>query len=198
MFESLTGTLANFFLIFCTSVLDEDKHINVQWAFPVRIQLYINKHIKYKSIRPLQVTPFYKITTWQFIHIKLFDQTKKYTVYTEWQMSISGVHPIMMEKSAQTIVRVGVHAHPLSAYYHLQSCSVRFCWEGRYTPSISSLPYMYSVPKTLEIYTTISLFYHPPPWILKTTLITPPPSPRLKREGKNPNQSGRAAANPQP
>ncbi len=40
----------------------------------------------------------------------------------------------------------GVHAHSLSAYYrHVQSYSIRSCWEGRYTPSISSLPYIYSV-----------------------------------------------------
>ncbi len=32
----------------------------------------------------------------------------------------------------------GVHAHPLSAYYHhVQSCSVRSSWEGRYTTSNS-------------------------------------------------------------
>ncbi len=38
----------------------------------------------------------------------------------------------------------GMHAHPLLIYYHhVQSCSVRSSWEGGYTPSISSLPYMY-------------------------------------------------------
>ncbi len=36
----------------------------------------------------------------------------------------------------------GVHAHPLSAYWyhHVQSCSVRSCWVGRYTHPVSSLP----------------------------------------------------------
>jgi hypothetical protein len=40
-----------------------------------------------------------------------------------------------------------VHAHPFSPYYHhVQSCSVRSV--GRYTPSISSLPCLYSVETT--------------------------------------------------
>ncbi len=46
--------------------------------------------------------------------------------------------------------RWGVHAHPLSAYYHhVQSCSARSCWEGRYT-----LPYMYSLVEILSVYST--------------------------------------------
>ncbi len=32
-----------------------------------------------------------------------------------------------------------------SIFLHVQSCSVRFSWEGRYAFCISSLPYMYSV-----------------------------------------------------
>ncbi len=75
-------------------------------------------------------------------------------VHTEWRLQISGVHPIMMEK-----IKIspgwwgwGVHAHPLSAYYHyVQSCSVRSCWVGRYTHPVSSLPYMYSVLLTTTV-----------------------------------------------
>ncbi len=67
-------------------------------------------------------------------------------VHTERQLPISGVHPIMMEKSALAGEGGGVHAHPLSPFYHhLQSFSVRSSWEGRYTTTISTLPYMYSV-----------------------------------------------------
>jgi hypothetical protein len=51
-------------------------------------------------------------------------------VHTEWRMLISGVHFIMMEKSALAGERVTgcTHAQPLSEYYHhVQSCSVRSC-----------------------------------------------------------------------
>jgi hypothetical protein len=68
------------------------------------------------------------------------------TVHTEWRLPISGVNPTMMEKSSLVGEGGGCTPHPLWAYYHrVQSYSVRSCWESRNTPSISSLPYMYSV-----------------------------------------------------
>jgi hypothetical protein len=45
-------------------------------------------------------------------------------VHTEWQLPISGVHPIMMEKSALAD-EGGVHAHPLSLC--LPSCTKLQC-----------------------------------------------------------------------
>ncbi len=51
-----------------------------------------------------------------------------------------------MKKLAQAL-RVGVHAqlpipfHCIDVYHHVQSCSVRSSWEGRYTP-----PYFYCTP----------------------------------------------------
>ncbi len=42
----------------------------------------------------------------------------------------------------------GSRPPPFSLLPSRTSCSVRSCWEGRYTPSISSLPYMYSVGGT--------------------------------------------------
>ncbi len=53
--------------------------------------------------------------------------TSTQSIHTEWRLSISGVHPIMMEKSALAGEGGGwgVHAHPLSAYdHHVQSCNV--------------------------------------------------------------------------
>ncbi len=48
-------------------------------------------------------------------------------VHTEWRLPIPGVHPIVMEKSAPAGEGRGVHAGPLSAYYHhVQSCSVLY------------------------------------------------------------------------
>ncbi len=72
-------------------------------------------------------------------------QTVETTEYTEWRLPIYGVHHVMMEKSALAGEGAwGVHAHPLSAFYHHgQSCSlvvVRSYLEGRYTLSVSSLP----------------------------------------------------------
>ncbi len=44
-------------------------------------------------------------------------------------------------KNQPWLMRVGVHAHPLSVYYHhVQSCHVRSSGEGKYTQPISSLP----------------------------------------------------------
>jgi hypothetical protein len=37
-----------------------------------------------------------------------------------------------------------------SIFHHVQSCSVRSSWEGRYTPCISSLPDMYSMVMTIR------------------------------------------------
>ncbi len=77
--------------------------------------------------------------------------SQKHRVHTQWRLPISGIHPM------------GVHAHPLSAYYHnVQSCSVWsiHCREGRYTPSISSLPYMYctSCPPDILKSNTVTRF----------------------------------------
>ncbi len=64
-------------------------------------------------------------------------------VHTEWQCPLSGVHSIMMVKSA-CLVRVG-GAHPplftFLSHHHEQSCGVRYSWEGRYTPHS---PYFFS------------------------------------------------------
>ncbi len=62
-------------------------------------------------------------------------------VHTEWHRPISGVHSIMMENQPWLVIVGGAHAPTPchSIYYHVQSCSVRSSWEGRYIPSISSL-----------------------------------------------------------
>ncbi len=60
-------------------------------------------------------------------------------VHSEWQWPLSGVHPKMMEKLAQSGEGGGVHDHPLSLYHHVHSCAVRSSWDGRYTPIISTL-----------------------------------------------------------
>jgi hypothetical protein len=68
-------------------------------------------------------------------------ECQAHRVHTEWQWPLSGVHSIMTEKLAQAGEGGGgvVHAHPLSP--NLPSrCSVRSSYDGRYTPSISSLP----------------------------------------------------------
>jgi hypothetical protein len=60
-----------------------------------------------------------------------------------------------MEKSARTGEGGGARPPTLfhSVYDHVQSCSVHSSWECRYTPPVSSRPYMYPVGKTL--------FWHP-------------------------------------
>jgi hypothetical protein len=59
---------------------------------------------------------------------------------------MGGVRSIMTEKSALAAEGGGCTHTPFhSSYHHVQSCSVRSSWEGRYTPTISSYPYMYSV-----------------------------------------------------
>jgi hypothetical protein len=59
-------------------------------------------------------------------------------VLTEWQWPLSGIYSIMMERSALAGVGGGVCTPtPFhSFYHHVQSCSVRSSWEGRYTPPI--------------------------------------------------------------
>ncbi len=67
-------------------------------------------------------------------------------VHTEWQRPLSGVYSIMMETLAQAGEGGGCTPTPFHCiYHHVQSCGVRSSWEGRYTPPISTLPYMYSV-----------------------------------------------------
>ncbi len=62
-------------------------------------------------------------------------------VHTEWQWPLSGVHSIMMVKSAPCRGR-GCTPSPFhSIYHHEKSCDVRFSWEGGYTP-----PYFSSTP----------------------------------------------------
>ncbi len=78
--------------------------------------------------------------------------TSQPTEYPEWQRPLSGVHSIMMEKLAQAGEDRGVHAHPLSLYHHhVQSCGVCSSWEGRCTPTISTLPLMYSVSPPVSL-----------------------------------------------
>ncbi len=61
-------------------------------------------------------------------------------VHTEWQLPLHGVHSIMMEKLAQASVGRGCTPTPFHCiYHHIQSCSVRSSWVGRYTHPISSL-----------------------------------------------------------
>ncbi len=81
---------------------------------------------------------------------------------TEWQWPLSSAQPIIMVKLARPPGEGGgLHALPLSlygiyrrvhrvamatftsfhyVYHHVQSCRVRSNLEGRYTPSISSIP----------------------------------------------------------
>jgi hypothetical protein len=52
----------------------------------------------------------------------------------------------------------GCTPNPFHSIYHLeQRCSVRSSWAGRYTPRISSLPYMYSVVSTPPLCNTLWL-----------------------------------------
>ncbi len=63
-----------------------------------------------------------------------------HTVHTEWQWPLSGVHSIMMEKSAQPGECGECTAIPFHYIYHcIQSFSVRSSWEGRYLAPISTL-----------------------------------------------------------
>jgi hypothetical protein len=70
----------------------------------------------------------------------VYDQD--HTVDTEWQLPLSGVHSIMMEKLAQSSEDGGA-LHAISfhyIYHHVQSCDVCSSWEGRYTLPVSTLP----------------------------------------------------------
>jgi hypothetical protein len=63
------------------------------------------------------------------------------TEYTDWQRPLSGIHSIMMEKSARAGGGGGCMPTPFHyVYYNVKSCGARSSWEGRYTPPISSLP----------------------------------------------------------
>ncbi len=81
-------------------------------------------------------------------HLTSYSLTKAYAgrwghrVYTEQQRPLSGEHSIMMEILAQ-LVRVGVHANPLSLYLPTRTklqCTRQLRGGDRYTPPISSLP----------------------------------------------------------
>jgi hypothetical protein len=80
--------------------------------------------------------------------LKELYHTGRTTEYTEWQWPFSAVHSIM-EKLAQSGECGDARPFPFTIYHHVQSCSIRSSWEGRYTPPISSLPlYVYSVRLT--------------------------------------------------
>jgi hypothetical protein len=98
-------------------------------------------------------------------------------VHTEWRLPISGVHPMMMEKSALDGESGDARPTPFSLvprYLHVQSCRVGSSWEGRYTPCISSLPYMYSRVSTILGW-CLSLMprFRPPPSGPRTTCYGP-------------------------
>ncbi len=60
----------------------------------------------------------------------------EHRVHTEWQWP----HSIMMEKLARASEVGGCTPTPFHyIYHHVQSCSVRSSWNGRYTHPISSL-----------------------------------------------------------
>ncbi len=64
------------------------------------------------------------------------------TEYTEWQQPLSGLHSIMMEKSAQADEVGGARAHPLLLYLPSRTKFVVYALaeRGRYTLHISALP----------------------------------------------------------
>ncbi len=92
-----------------------------------------NDNLIVKAVRePLQLTPVHCITlrTGHALH-------RVHRV----AIALSGVHSIMVEKLAQAVDGGGCTPTLYNyIYYHVQSCDVRSSWEGRYTPSISSLP----------------------------------------------------------
>ncbi len=70
---------------------------------------------------------------------------------------ISGVHSIMMEKLASLVGGGGRgHSH---IYHHVQSCSLRSSWQGRYTPTISTLPPYVLCGYTLLWYITSAVLH---------------------------------------
>jgi hypothetical protein len=66
-------------------------------------------------------------------------QCSAHKVHTEWQWPLSGVHSIMMVKSAQPGVGGGRTPSLFHSIYHHEQNSGASC-EGRYTPPISHLP----------------------------------------------------------
>ncbi len=71
-------------------------------------------------------------------------QACKHRVHTEWQWPLSGVHSIMMEKSAQPgedgVCTPVVPPFTLSTITYKVYCSVRSSGDGISTPPISTLP----------------------------------------------------------
>jgi hypothetical protein len=94
------------------------------------------------------------------------------------------------------MVRVGVHAHPPIT---ISKVAVYAPAERADTLPLFHLYALYVLcAKNIR-----NLHYHlallsSPSLNFKNHFNHPLPPPALKREGKNPNQSGRAAANPQP
>ncbi len=83
--------------------------------------------------------------------------------HTEWQCTLSGVHPIMMVKSALPGVegRGVYYALPLSFYLPSrakQTCGVRSRWEGRYTSPISHLSLYVLCGKHRQIFKLVNVF----------------------------------------
>ncbi len=107
----------------------------------------IKKLIYFFQIFPLIFWPIYIGNKWNvkigslLVYLTVCWQMRSnLRVHTEWRLPISGVHPIMMEKSFLAGESGGVHAHPLSAYYHhVQSCSVRSCERAGTHHPVSSL-----------------------------------------------------------
>jgi hypothetical protein len=71
----------------------------------------------------------------------------RHRVHIEWRLPISGVHPSMMEKSALADEGGGCTPTPFQPITIMYKVEVYATAEraSRYTPSISSLSYMYSV-----------------------------------------------------
>ncbi len=90
------------------------------------------------SLRPLATAITMKLILW-FCSL--------YVVYTEWHRPLFGVHSNMIEKLAQAGKGGGgggggcTPTPFYSIYHHVQSCSVRPSWEGRYTHPSSYLPH---------------------------------------------------------
>jgi hypothetical protein len=72
------------------------------------------------------------------------------TAFREWQWPLSGVHSIMMEKSAQPVVRVGGARPPPFTLSTITSKVVVYSPAERADalPLFLLYPYMYSVGKT--------------------------------------------------
>ncbi len=74
-------------------------------------------------------------------------------VHTEWQLSLYGVHSIMIKKSAQP--GEGEWCSPTPFHYiyqQVQSFGVLSSWEGRYTlPIVLLYSYMYTVDMPIRM-----------------------------------------------